>query len=218
MSKKRAGMADLQARDSEGEMNQDQAQVEDQTPETLYDREIYVKEPQEIVESKVQTFKSHLFKLHEEHVIKNTGVTSSDYENEPDKFHSLLHGHFFRTRDSEGKATLATKKLSTNPKAVTFRSTSLGGHFHLIEMIENPVEGKPPIIIAISPPMVLTKKKVKGKWITVEEPANDYDHHKHKVEYINTLDVKQRSKNLEAAKVIAIEGVKGQAPKGVTSL
>lgn len=151
--------------------------------------------------SKTAEVFSDLYKLEVAPVIKNVG-TAEKYEDDPSSFVEFEHTHPFRTRDSDGKF------LS--------RSSSIGGHHHVLELEPNPKgSDHPPVVKSCSPPMKLVRKKIKGQWQVVDEPANDYDDHTHEVTYIRSDKTQARVQNIEAQKVIAFIGAKGSAVAGV---
>lgn len=143
-----------------------------------------------------------LFKLTVAKVIKYEGW---DEQNEhpdehPSKFSHWEHTHPFRTYDKKGS------KITT--------STPIGGHFHVVEW-EGGEDGKTPIIKSVSGPMVMGKKRIKGKMVQVPVPANDYDDHTHDIEYIRSSEIIVQATNVEAAKVIAWEANKTAPIPGV---
>lgn len=145
---------------------------------------------------------SDLFKLEVGKVWKNHGVHAAGKtpDTDPEDWKEWEHCHQYRTRDSDGKG------LKT--------SSSIAGHFHIIETKENP-KGGAPIVISCSGPMVMGKTKKAGRWIQAPIPINDYDDHTHPVTYLQTHRIQARIMNVEAQKVIALNALKGANPGGV---
>lgn len=208
--KNKVSMEDLTRNQAEVEA---ETEVETKADGQEYDPEIYAETPQTLVQSKTSTFPSHLFKLVIGLAKKNVGLLSHDPDTDPQEFRDCEHVHFLRTRDSDGKVPISTQKLSNRADAIVLRTASIAGHFHLVELVPNADPTKPPVVTAVSGPMTMTKKKIKGKWASVEGPANEYDEHKHKVQYLETTQVQARVKNTEAAKTMAFEAVK--SPKSL---
>lgn len=151
--------------------------------------------------SKMQEFKSSMFKLMPSPVVKRIGLSNHPDEN-PQDFYPFEHTHVFRTFDSDGKQL--------------HQSAAIGGHFHIITLKPQGAgeENLVPEIESISPPMVMTVKKIKGRRQPVATPLNDYDFHTHDVEYIRTDLVQARKHNVVAAMVEAQEAQKGAPPAG----
>lgn len=148
---------------------------------------------------------SHLYKLIEAPVKKFIGKGTGKNEHPeatPGDFIDMGHAHIFRTLDSEGNTHV--------------RSASLCGHYHMIELKyndKNPEEA--PEIVAMSGPMQLVPKKIKGKTVMVDEPVNHYDFHTHNVEYLKSEKIHARQKNTAAQLYIANkESQKPSAPVG----
>lgn len=145
-----------------------------------------------------------LFKLKTATVIKYEGWEEENEhpDSHPTKFSHWEHTHPFRTFDKKGS------KLTM--------STPIGGHFHVIEWDEDP-EGKgTPIIKSVSGPMVMGKKRIKGKLVQGPVPANEYDDHTHDIEYIRSSEIIVSATNVEAARVVAWEAQKTAPIPGVT--
>jgi hypothetical protein len=107
----------------------------------------------------------------------------------PEDYVKIEHCHFFHTFDSAGiKQT---------------RTTSVGGHFHLVEVIDNGPDAAP-TVKCVSGPM--TEKRVRNKYTKKYEkkivPVNDVDNHTHEVTYMQSDVLKLRKMNDEAAKLI----------------
>lgn len=145
-----------------------------------------------------------LYKLGVANVIKYEGWEDPGVEHpdsHPMKFSSWEHTHPFRTYDRKGqKQTM---------------STPIGGHFHVITWRDNADPEAPPIIESISGPMVMGKKVIKGRKVSVPVPANEYDDHTHDVEYIRSAKIVFSTTNVEAAKVMAFEAAKTAPIPGV---
>lgn len=144
-----------------------------------------------------------LFKLSVAPVIKYEGWDEANEhpDTQPAKFSHWEHTHPFRTYGKKGE------KLTM--------STPIGGHFHIVEWEPSQNSEEPPIIKSVSGPMVMGKKKVKGKVVQMPVPANEYDDHTHDVEYISTSQIQFSTANLEAQKVIAFEANKTAPVPGV---
>lgn len=139
---------------------------------------------------------SDSFKLKTAKVLKQTGV-NKDPDQDPSSFTEYEHGHPFHTFDSEGKRM--------------DRCAFIAGHTHEVKW--KMVDGVP-VIEEVGPPVVVMKKKVRGRATNVLVPANDYDDHTHEVEYLKSSKVKSRQKNAVAAVVEAIEAQKSTPPAG----
>lgn len=130
-----------------------------------------------------------LFKLLPAEMLKNVSINPET----PD-LQKATHVHFFHTVDSNGKKQL--------------RSASVGGHFHDVEVIEDPNGGVPKL--KISPAKIAVRKKVRGVATIVSEPVRVYkdphsedaivDDHTHDYEYVNSCRVAMRQANVEFAK------------------
>lgn len=141
-----------------------------------------------------------LFKLTVANVIKQVGIGEHP-ESHPTDFHSFEHTHPFRTYDKKG--------------AKQTQCTPIAGHFHIVEWNEPTHPDEPPTIKSISKPMVMEKKKVRGKILMVPVEANDWDDHTHEAEYIRTDEIQFSTTNIEAAKVMAMEATKTAPVPGV---
>lgn len=112
------------------------------------------------------------------------------------------HCHWFHTFDSDGK-----KQFKTN---------SVSGHFHLIEFEEGH-EGDAAKIISVSGPMCEVLREVDGRMKKVIEPvkAKLKDDHTHKITYIKSSVVEQRSVNMISINAAAEEANKTSPVAGV---
>lgn len=128
-------------------------------------------------------FMHDLFKLKVAVMLRNDAV----FENDTDLV-KLEHCHLFHTITSDGKKQT--------------RSSSIGGHFHKIEVIEQG-EGLPPKVRCLSGPLKEVTKLIRGKRVKVEVPANDFDEHTHEIEYERSNVILERTRNVEAAKAEA---------------
>ena len=109
---------------------------------------------------------------------------------DPQDYVSIEHVHFFHTFDSAGKQQI--------------HSTSVGGHFHEIEVIEQG-DGQPPIVKCASGPKKYVRRKSKygkNKYEKVMVDVNPVDKHVHDVIYLQSNEQKIRKINEEAAKLI----------------
>lgn len=143
---------------------------------------------------------SDTFKLLPAIYVKRDGLAMHPDEN-PSDFVSAEHVHFYRTFDSDGK------KLE--------RCAAMCNHFHVIKTAPNPDDPDTPMIVEVSTPMKLGKRRKQGKWVIEPIALNNYDEHTHEVEYVKSGKVKARVTNLEAQKVIAYESQKGASVPGV---
>lgn len=143
---------------------------------------------------------SDTFKLTVGLYVKRDGLASTPDE-DPNDFVEAEHVHFYRTFDSDGK------KLD--------RSAPMCNHFHVVKTEPNPKDPTKPIILEVSGPMKLGKRRKQGRWVLEPVPLNDYDSHSHGVEYIKSGKVKARVTNIEAQKVLAYEFNKGAPVAGV---
>jgi len=145
-----------------------------------------------------------LFKLTVAKVIKYMGWEKEGEEHpdtHPDKFSTWEHTHPFRTYDKKGQ------KIYT--------CTPIGGHFHVIEWEQGTNKDETPKIKSVSGPMVMARKKIKGRLVMVPTPANEFDDHTHDVEYIRSGELVFSTANVEAAKVMAFEASKTAPLAGV---
>lgn len=145
-----------------------------------------------------------LFKLMVAKVIKYEGWDEQNEhpESHPNKFSTWEHTHPFRTYDKKGD------RMTT--------CTPIGGHFHLVEWEEdanNP--DSPPRIKSVSGPMVMQRQRVRGQMKMVPVPCNEYDDHKHDVEYLRSAKIEFSTTNAQAAQVIAYESSKTAGLPGV---
>lgn len=125
-----------------------------------------------------------LFKLEVAKMLKNLFW----YKITPDEYVAIEHCHFFHTFDSSGK------KLTN--------STSVGGHFHKLEL-QDMGKGNPPKIISMSGPLKTVRHKDEyGKRVKIDVPVNSVDTHVHKHTYLQSDEVKLRKINSEAALLI----------------
>lgn len=146
-----------------------------------------------------------LFKLMTATVIKYEGWEKEGVEHpdtHPAKYSHWEHTHPFRTYDRKGDRMTAC--------------TPIGGHFHIIEWVDNEDPNAPPVIKSVSGPMVMQKKTVRGRMVQVPVPANDFDDHTHDIEYIRSGKIEFTTTNVEAAKVVAFESSKTAPLQGVT--
>ncbi len=156
--------------------------------------------------SEMSEMASHLYKLVEASVIKFIGKGTGKNESPdttPENFLEMGHAHVFRTLDTDGNKHT--------------RSVAIAGHYHLLELEydKNDPEAAPKIV-AMSGPMQLVTKKVKGRTVQVDEPLNDYDYHTHDIAYVKSEKIQARTVNKEAKEFIANQSAKvPQAPAGV---
>jgi hypothetical protein len=144
-----------------------------------------------------------LFKLMVSKVVKYEGWDEANEhpESHPNKFSTWEHTHPFRTYDKKGD------KMST--------CTPIGGHFHIVEWETSGREDGVPVIKSVSGPMVMQRQKVRGLLKMVPVPCNDYDDHKHDVEYLRSSKIEFSTTNVQAAQVIAYESSKTAGLPGV---
>jgi len=115
------------------------------------------------------------------------------------EFRSIDHQHQYHTVTSDGKTQVT--------------SSSIGGHFHKMEVIKHKdgsIEAK-----CISGPVRYVKVKQYGKWKKIIQPINDYDVHTHEVEYVKSDRIGKRLINAEAATVQAVDAQKVSPVPGV---
>ncbi len=146
-----------------------------------------------------------LFKLMVSKVIKYEGwdEVNEHPDTHPQKFSTWEHTHPFRTYDKKGD------KMNI--------CTPIGGHFHIVEWFVDPNDPeKIPKIKSVSPPMVMGKEKIKGRFVQKPVLANEYDDHTHDVEYLRSSKIEFSTTNVEAQKVIAYEASKTAPLQGVT--
>jgi len=147
-----------------------------------------------------RTMVHDLYKLEVSSMLKNISW-NSDIENV-----SIEHCHFFHSVDSDGK--------------VQTTSNSVGGHFHVMEVIQN-ASGAP--TVKCSGPKTYGKSKYQGKYrkaIVPYYPGNADegvagDNHTHEVTYIRSCEIHPRVNNTEALKVISADAAKTAAIPGV---
>lgn len=110
------------------------------------------------------------------------------YKVPPDEYVNIEHCHFYHTFDSSGKKQVY--------------STSVGGHFHEMEVIDQG-EGMPPKIVGMSGPLKWAMVKNEyGRKVKRAIPVNSVDNHTHEVTYLQSDEVKLRKMNTEAVKLI----------------
>lgn len=124
-----------------------------------------------------------LFKLELATFKKNVALAGHEPE-----YENAEHVHWFHTITSDGK-----------PQT---RASSVGGHFHKVEVISQG-EGKPPIVRCASGPLKEVVTMQYGKRVKKEIPVNDVDSHTHNIKYIKSDIIIERTRNIEAAKAEA---------------
>lgn len=124
-----------------------------------------------------------LFKLEVAQFKKNIALAGHEPE-----YENAEHVHWFHTITSDGK-----------PQT---RASSVGGHFHKVEVIPQG-EGQPPIVRCASGPLREVVTMQYGKRVKKEIPVNDIDHHTHDVKYVKSDIIIERTRNVEAAKAEA---------------
>ena len=120
---------------------------------------------------------------------------------DPADYVSIEHVHFFHTYDSAGKKQI--------------HSTSVGGHFHIME-IEEQGDGLPPVLKCASGPKKYVRRKNKygkNKYEKVIVDVNPIDNHTHEVVYLQSNEQKVRKMNEEAAKLIGANARLAEKPK-----
>ena len=119
-----------------------------------------------------------------------------------DEYTPIEHCHFFHTVDSSGKTQIY--------------STSVGGHFHIME-IEDQGDGNPPLVKCVSGPMKLARVKDPHtlKYVKKPVPVNDVDSHTHEVTYLKSDEIALRKLSDEAAKVIGANANLTAKPAGL---
>lgn len=150
---------------------------------------------------KFDTQTNHLHHLYKCEVAKFKSNKAID-GSQPD-WQDNEHVHWFHTISSDGK--------------VQTRTTSVGGHYHKVEVIPQG-EGKAPIVKCVSGPMKEAIKMEYGRRKKIEVPINDIDHHTHDITYTKSNVIIERQRNIEAAKVEAqIQAKFSQtAPSGIS--
>lgn len=143
--------------------------------------------------SGTEVIHSDLFKLEIADVLKNMGIDGQDPE-----YLKVPHTHFYHTYDSDGRKQV--------------RCVAIAGHFHPMHEERDP-EGGPPLVTC-GPATKQVRKKVKGKFITVEEELHD-DPHVHEVTYIRSNEVAKRQANNDATNLIAAEQQKTAPIPGI---
>lgn len=130
-------------------------------------------------------FTHDLYKLNPAEMKKNISF------NEIPNLQDITHMHFFHSVDSSGIK-------QTN-------STTIGGHFHEMEIIESD-DGSPAEVRCKSGPLTYGYKKIMGRKKRVpvptllDEDGTRIDNHTHFVEYIKSDVLKLRTLNQEAIK------------------
>lgn len=145
------------------------------------------------------TLHHDLFLLSPESMLKDIRLNK---EGIPDREETVAvkHQHFFHTIDSAGR-----KQDTCSP---------IGGHFHVMEVIDNG-PNDPPTVKCVSGPMRWGIKRVNGKNKKVPVPANEYDDHTHDITYVQSEMITPRKANAEAAKVQAnVARTEAAADKG----
>lgn len=142
-----------------------------------------------------------LFKLGVAKMLKNIS-----YEDDSPELVKVEHVHFFHSVDSYGKPLN--------------ESTTIGGHFHPLEIIQNP--GGIPTVIC-GPAQRRVRKKIGKKEVAVVQDIefSDADHpiddHTHEMIYLGSQEINMREVNVEAAQVEAMVQTKmsPSAPAGM---
>jgi len=109
------------------------------------------------------------------------------------------HCHFFHSVNTKGSAQNT--------------SATIGGHFHVLEIIEEDPEGAP--VYKCSPPMKWVRQNVNGRLEKVIVPSDPNDDHTHEVTYVRSEVFTPRKPNTEAAKLQAMEANKGAPVPGI---
>lgn len=120
---------------------------------------------------------------------------------DPEDYTSIEHVHFYHTFDSSGKKQI--------------HSTSVGGHFHEME-VEDQGEDMPLKVVCASGPKKWVRRKSKygkNRYEKVIVDVNDVDKHVHDVIYLQSNELKIRKINEEAALVIGKVAALTQKPK-----
>lgn len=130
-----------------------------------------------------KSFTHDLYKLQLAQLDRNIALPDAQPE-----YIKIDHVHHFHTITSDGKKQT--------------RSTSIGGHFHEMEIID---QGKdlPPLVKCKSGPMKEVTVMRYGKRVKITVPINDVDHHTHEVDYERSNIILERQRNIEAAKAEA---------------
>lgn len=149
--------------------------------------------------SKTREIVSDVFRLEAAPVMKQVGI-ETDYNKDPDSFRNFDHTHVFRTFDSDGKRH--------------DRCCSTAGHFH--DVVWEYDEAGKPVVASVSGPRTMSRKMVKGKWVQVSAPINNFDDHTHDITYLQSHKVPARTTNIEATKVIAANAQLGANPGAVS--
>lgn len=120
--------------------------------------------------------------------------------NDVPEYVGVEHAHFFHTIDSDGRTQ-------------TY-STPTGGHFHKMRVVPNP-NGGPPTVTCDSGPLMMVKKKVKGKWTRVAEPTAGEDVHTHSVKYLKSDKIELRKVHANAVAIVTNDAQKGAPVPGI---
>jgi hypothetical protein len=107
---------------------------------------------------------------------------------------SIEHAHLYHTVDSSGKPLT--------------KCTPVGGHFHDVEMHENPDGGAP--ILKVGPPMRYIGTVEDGRIVKTVAPVKG-DNHTHEAVYLHSEKIKPRRMSEEYLKFRAKQDSK--APK-----
>lgn len=151
---------------------EDEEMSEDEAPEAMERRY-----------SGQQKIDSDLYKLEVAVMKKNSALRKTD---KPVWVHHE-HTHVFRTYDSSGK-----KQTQSSP---------VGGHYHEVEVIQNPKGGVPSI--KIGPPVKRVQSKVDGEFI-IQTVAIPGDTHTHRVGYLRSDKITIRKLNPEAMETVRV--------------
>lgn len=119
--------------------------------------------------------------------------------NEKPDWERIEHVHHFHTIDSNGKKQT--------------RSTSIGGHFHVMELVSKSKDGASEY--KCSPAMKMVKRKNAAGAVVLEAELLDYDNHTHEVTYERSTKIELRKQNPNAVNVIAADANKTAPIAGV---
>jgi hypothetical protein len=119
--------------------------------------------------------------------------------NEKPDWEKIEHVHHFHTIDSNGKRQT--------------RSTSIGGHFHIMEVVSQSKDGVN--VYKCSPAMKPVKRKNEAGAVIIEPQELDYDNHTHEVTYERSTKIELRKQNPNAVNVIAADANKTAPIAGV---
>lgn len=133
------------------------------------------------------------FKLEIADVMLNISYTKTK------RFDPIQHQHWFHTVDSDGK--------------VQKFSSAMAGHFHEMEVINDPKGGLPSV--KCGPARQWSVERTDTGTRRVSAPIDEKAQHLHEISYRDSEEIEVRSMSIEAAKVQVIDADKTKPIPGI---